>query len=95
MNHFYCGFSRNWGLSKVDKMKKYICFSGEVVSEDGDIHRVSCRKLPFLYGVNPRFCLFVDSENDLRGYSEEYLESLIWLSPRSDGSYYDTKEVVI
>ena len=41
-------------------MKKYICFSNYVDCKDGDKHFISAQKLPRLYNVNPKECIFVN-----------------------------------
>lgn len=82
-------------MAGFNMVKKYICFSGEVISKDGDMHKVNAINLPFLYGVNPDECLFVTSERSLIGSDPEYIENLIHLNPKSEGNYYDAKEVIV
>lgn len=69
---------------------KYICFSNEVISRDGDIHLVHARYLPRLYKVDPNECVFVTTDSGLIGLN---LENHIHLNPKSDGRYYDASEV--
>ena len=75
--------------------KKYICFGGEVFSSDGDIHKISCRKLPQLYKINPKDCIFIDNENMMIGRDPDWIESKIHLNPKSDGNYYDARKVTV
>lgn len=77
------------------EVKKYICFSNNVISRDGDFHRVHAVNLPFLYGVDPAECVFIHNITSLMGMTEDYIMGLIHLNPKSDGSYYDAKEVMI
>ncbi len=72
--------------------KKYICFSNSVISSDGDIHFISARYLPQLYKVNPEECIIVNKERDLIGLD---LNNFIHLNPKSDGNYYDAKDLKV
>ncbi len=72
--------------------RKYICFSNSVISGDGDIHLILSRYLPQLYRVDPKECLFVNKERDLIGLN---IDNYIHLNPKSDGNYYDAKEVQV
>jgi hypothetical protein len=40
-----------------------------------------------LYRVNPNECIVYMKGIYTRGYSMEYLKTLIWLEPRYDGNY--------
>lgn len=71
---------------------KYICFTNKVISKDGDIHRIDARKLPQLYKVNPKECIFVNEKSWELGLN---LENHIHLNPKSDGNYYNASEVEV
>lgn len=65
--------------------KKYLCLPGWVKSaHDPQSHRIPASRLPGLYGVDPRACLFgYGDEQQMR----ELHPDLIVLRPRSDGKY--------
>ena len=71
---------------------KYVLVAGNVISKDGDIHRISARKLSELYGLNPKDCIYYDSVNNNRLYGRN--EDQIWLEPRSEGDYKEYLEMV-
>jgi len=69
-------------------MIKYLVMSTDMMSKnDKTIHQISADDLIKLYGVDRRECIISRSENDFRGYSKEYLDSLVLLRPRYDGNY--------
>lgn len=61
-------------------MKRYLCIGAFITSpHDGDRHFISARKLPDLYGVDPRDCSFIDTDRktpiDTSGYIPLYPDS--------------------
>ena len=72
--------------------KKYLCIGGKVVSiYDGQIHQISAHRLPQLYGINPRDCIFAESQDSyrLRGLD---LSRFVILIPDELGIYKLPKE---
>lgn len=75
--------------------KKYLVIGGFVISGDGDRHYISPQQLVRLYGVKREECVFDISDldddgldvNEVRGYSKEFLDSLIKLRPSTNGKY--------
>jgi hypothetical protein len=69
-------------------MVKYIAFPGVVTSKsDGDIHFIGYYDLCRLYNVNPADVLNFDAMQTLKGFTPEFLNELVQLSPREDGKY--------
>jgi hypothetical protein len=77
-------------------MTKYAICPGFVDSKnDQDTHYITAKQLIRLYNVNPNECIILDTDafmNDrhsekTRGYSEDLLNELIYLTPRYDGNY--------
>jgi len=68
----------------VYRTPRFVLFSGWVISDDGDEHHISARRLVDLYRLNPRECVLIESDKDLRGRD---LTGLIELRPRFDGNY--------
>lgn len=66
-------------------MVKYLVEGGWVTSKnDGDSHYISTEQLIKLYGVPKSECLMYHSQHR---YTEEYLDSLIYLCPQPSGNY--------
>lgn len=56
---------------------KYNCIGGNVISQyDDQMHYIPAHRLPELYGVNPRECVY-----------ESRQENLILLTPINNGDY--------
>jgi hypothetical protein len=66
---------------------KYLVMPGWVYSADGDEHWITASQLIKLYGVKPSECLVNQNADSLRGYSNEYIQSLKHLWPLSSGNY--------
>lgn len=66
---------------------KYIVVGGIVTATDGDRHYIGPHKLMHLYGVSPSECLVMAGPSWGRGYSQECLESLKVLTPKTSGDY--------
>lgn len=65
---------------------KYLIKPGYVNSRsDGDEHYIGYAKLIQLYRVNPKECLMF--EDEMRGYTAEFLDSLTVLEPQYNGNY--------
>lgn len=65
---------------------KYLVCPGYVSSvNDKDEHYISAMRLIKLYGVHPRECVVLT--DNMRGYSQEFLNSLYALYPRRNGNY--------
>lgn len=68
-------------------MKKYVIHGDHVISRyDGQHHFVSASKLINLYRVDPRECIIYE-EGCLRGYTPEFIDTLIHLYPDHQGVY--------
>lgn len=64
--------------------KKYLCIGAVLQSaNDGQWHYIPAHRLPQLYGVDPRLCLFLDRPNHAR----LFVDSLIQLRPDPSGAY--------
>lgn len=77
-------------MSSTIVAMKYKLVGGYVTSSDGDHHYISAEKLRELYNLRPDECLLIDEytpEHKLRGYTQEFLDSLITLGPRPNGNY--------
>lgn len=71
-------------------MKKYLLLGGSIPSNnDRDVHYISSKRLCELYGVNPRDCYFIDSEEQLIGFN---LDNLLILTPLIHGQYREFLE---
>lgn len=69
-------------------MKKYIVYSGEVVSRtDGDLSFISAAQLMQLHQVNPSECIIIGSEKDRQRLRGLNTSKMIILFPRADGKY--------
>lgn len=68
---------------------KYLVYPDYVRAADGDVHFITAQMLMRLYGVRPDECIVVrsDDEHQFRAYSQEFLDSLKHLAPRTDGNY--------
>lgn len=65
--------------------KKYLCLPGWVYSNvDKETHRIPASRLPGLYHVDPRECLFAHGDPSIILH---LYPDLILLEPRSDGNY--------
>lgn len=65
--------------------KKYLCMPGWVYSnQDRQTHRIPASRLPALYNVDPRECLFGHGDAKMLLALHPYLTLL---EPRSDGNY--------
>lgn len=73
-------------------VKRFALFSGTVISRDGDLHKIMSIDLLQLYKVNPKECIFIDREHDLRGVNAY---DYICLFPKSDGGYYNASETAV
>jgi len=62
---------------------KYVCFGGSVYGRDGDVHHISKYKIPSLYGVNPKECIFAET----KGLDWVDISNLIKLYPDESGRY--------
>lgn len=67
-------------------MIKYVCWSGDVISSDGQLHHISAHRLPELYGVPYNECIFCDYERP-ETYLGKDMTFLTGLYPRNDGNY--------
>lgn len=74
-------------------MIKYAIVPGYVRASDGDVHWITANQLMDLYRVTAHECKVVRNEDSLRGYTPEFIDSLIYLHPRSDGAYEIPEEV--
>ena len=64
--------------------KKFALVGGDVESKtDGDIHRISARRLCELYRLDPNECYFIDRPEQRLGIPS----NVQYLYPRYDGSY--------
>lgn len=64
---------RNWrkglklsafeGFNRMNGVKRYICIGGRVQCLDGDLHFISCSKMPALYNVRPSECVFIPDQH--------------------------------
>lgn len=73
--------------------KKYVLIGGDVRTGDKTWDYVSPHSLMRLYGLHPSQCHFMSTDEDriwMRGYTQEYLDSLIKLRPREDGRYRES-----
>jgi len=75
-------------------MKKYALFPGAIIAKDGDRHFISSQQLAELYKVPMKECAVIRlPENPGEAYdtnlpfTDEDLEKMIALYPRSDGKY--------
>ena len=77
-------------------MIKYAVCPGRVISKtDRQVHYVTAPQLMRLYGLNPEECLVFDTEayfgdessEKMRGYTEDFLNSLEWFTPSYEGNY--------
>ena len=67
------------------KPPKYLCHGGYVRSRhDGEIHYVSARRMPQLYGVDPAECMFTMSEGARPYFAPPWLIDLV---PDPTGQY--------
>lgn len=65
--------------------KKYLCLPGWVYSnQDKQTHRIPASRLPALYKVDPRECLFGHGNPSLLAALHP---DLTILEPRADGNY--------
>ena len=77
-------------LGVLAMSKRYIIAPGNVKSvSDGDIHYISADKLIQLYNVNPLECVVYEParHKTLKGYTQEQLDGMQWLSPSMNGNY--------
>lgn len=71
---------------------KYLVISAIVRSKlDGDLHKISCKTLMELYGVNPKECICANEDDD-----DEFISNIIIhypklkiLRPLVNGGYQD------
>lgn len=69
-------------------MIKYVVCGGWVRGRgDWDQQFITPNKLVELYKVDPAECIKIRHYNDKHGFTRDYLEKLIWLTPREDGNY--------
>lgn len=75
-------------MSKIPEQIKYLVIPGNVTSRsDGDIHFISARELMRLHGVSRNECIVLEDSESLRGFTQDFRNSLQVLAPRSDGKY--------
>ena len=69
-------------------MKKYIVYSGGVVSRnDGDVHYITAEQIMQLHHVNPQDCIIVRTKEDRLRLKGIDTSKMIRLFPRNDGNY--------